>query len=103
MITHVAVKILLFDAWHNAKHITIPCHRHCDAFLILKEFGYKKDQDFKEIEQGFLNEHGEFLNRIDAWYEVKRCNQFTQEYKDELAQETYHPDTHRQLFSEDIW
>ena len=52
MITHAAVKILLFDAWHNAKHITIPCHRHCDAFQILKDFGYTKE-DYQEIAQGF--------------------------------------------------
>ena len=102
MITRAAVKIDYGN--HNTKQeIIIPCHRHCDAFQILHDFGFIKGVDFKEIEQGFLNEHGEFLGRIDAWHEAKRCNQFTQEYKDELAREIYHPATPRQLFSEDIW
>lgn len=100
MITRAAVKI--FDRRQN-KEIIIPCHRHCDAFQILHDFGYKPIIDFKETMQGFLNEHGEFLGRIDAWHEAKHCNQFTQKYKDELAQEIYHPATPRQLFSEDIW
>lgn len=100
MVCRAAVKI--YDKRQN-KEMIIPCHRHCDAFLILKEFGYRKGEDFKEIEQGFLNECGEFLGRIDAWHEAKRCNQFTQEYKNELAQEIYHPATPRQLFSEDVW
>jgi hypothetical protein len=100
MVCRAAVKV--YDKRQD-KEMIIPCHRHCDAFLILKEFGYRKGEDFKEIEQGFLNEHGEFLSRIDAWHEAKRCNQFTQEYKDELAREIYHPATPRQLFSEDVW
>lgn len=100
MVCRAAVKV--YDKRQD-KEMIIPCHRHCDAFLILKEFGYRKGEDFKEIEQGFLNERGEFLGRIDAWHEAKRCNQFTQEYKDELAREIYHPATPRQLFSEDVW
>jgi hypothetical protein len=100
MVCRAAVKV--YDKRQD-KEMIIPCHRHCDAFLILKEFGYRKGEDFKEVEQGFLNEHGEFLSRIDAWHEAKRCNQFTQEYKDELAREIYHPATPRQLFSEDVW
>ena len=34
---HAAVKI--YDK-RQEKEIVIPCHRHCDAFVILKEFGY---------------------------------------------------------------
>ena len=54
MITRAAVKI---DYWnHNTKQeIIIPCHRHCDAFQILHDFGFIKGVDFREKEQGFLN------------------------------------------------
>lgn len=100
MVCRAAVKI--YDKRQD-KEMIIPCHRHCDAFLILKEFGYKKGEDFKEIEQGFLDEHDRFMSRIAAWWEAKNCNQFTQAYKNELAQEYYHPATPRQLFSEDVW
>ena len=44
MITSAAVKI--FDFRQN-KEIIIPCHRHCDAFFILKEFGYKPHDEYK--------------------------------------------------------
>lgn len=100
MVCRAAVKVWDF---RQTKEIVIPCHRHCDAFHILKEFGYKKLVDYKEIAQGFLNEKDEFMTRIEAWHEAKRCNQFTQEYKDELLREMYQPETPRQLYSEDIW
>lgn len=99
MVCRAAVKI--YDLRQD-KEMIIPCHRHCDAFLILKEFGYKKNIDYREIEQGFLDEHDRFMNRIAAWWEANNCGQFTQAYKNELAQE-YYPTTPRQLFSEDIW
>lgn len=50
MIVKAAVKI--FDKKQN-KEIIIPCHRHSDAFLILKKFDYEPQQDYKIIAQGF--------------------------------------------------
>ena len=49
MVCRAAVKIVLFDA-NSIKEITIPCHRHCDAFHILHDFGFQKHVDFKEVE-----------------------------------------------------
>ena len=89
MITSAAIKI--FDFRQN-KEIIIPCHRHCDAFFILKEFGYKPRDEYKEIEQGFLNEKDEFLNRQEAWNEAYKHNQL----------KTNDP-TCKSLFSEDLW
>lgn len=37
----------------NGEQITIPCHRHGDAYLILKRLGFKP-QDFKTVKQGFI-------------------------------------------------
>ena len=89
MIVKAAVKI--FDKRQNKEWI-IPCHRHCDAFYILKEFGYMKVYDYEEIEQGFLDEKGEFLDRVAAWKEAYKCRQI----------KMIDPSCH-ELFSEDLW
>jgi len=87
MITSAAVKI--FDIKQNKEWI-IPCHRHCDAFHILKEFGYKKNIDYKELGQGFLDEHDKFYTRMEA-------REHANKYKQTLLIE------HGPLFSEDLW
>ena len=91
MITRAAVKI---DYWnHNTKQeVIIPCHRHCDAFEILHDFGFIKGVDFREIAQGFLDENGVFLTRIEAFKEAQRCSQISTE--NTLCKE---------LYSEDLW
>ena len=86
MIVKAAVKI--FDKKQNKEWI-IPCHRHCDAFYILKEFGYTK-QDYTELEQGFLDEHDNFYNRIAAYDEVMKSGQ--RQFRDGVM-----------LYSEDLW
>lgn len=88
MIVKAAVKI--FDIRQNKEWI-IPCMRHCDAFYILKEFGYKKNTDYKELEQGFLDEYDNFYNRIDAKKHAQKFNQ--------LKENT----SCAELFSEDLW
>ena len=89
MIVSAAVKIK--DLRQN-KEIIIPCHRHCDAFYILKQFSYKKDIDYKEIAQGFLDEEDNFYTRIEAWNEAYKCNQLM-----------VIDNTSKELFSEDLW
>lgn len=88
MIVKAAVKI--FDIRQNKEWI-IPCMRHCDAFYILKEFNYKKNIDYKELEQGFLDEHDNFYNRINA---KKHAQEFNQLKENTRCAE---------LFSEDLW
>jgi hypothetical protein len=89
MITRAAVKIK--DIRQN-KEIIIPVHRHCDAFYILKEFGYKLNKDYNILQQGFLNEHDEFMTRIQAYNEACNCNQ--------IVPKTNLP---TELFSEDLY
>lgn len=86
MIVKAAVKI--FDKKQN-KEWCIPCMRHCDAFYILKEFGYTK-QDYTELEQGFLDENDNFYNRMAAYDEVMKCGQ--RQTRDGVM-----------LYSEDLW
>lgn len=49
MIVCAAVKIL--DLRQN-KEIIIPCHRHCHAFRILKDFNMKKILILKKLSKG---------------------------------------------------
>lgn len=89
MVTKAAV--IIFDKRQN-KNVTIPVHRHCDAFYILKEFGYKLNKDYTILQQGFLNEYDEFMTRVQAYNEACNCNQ--------IVPETNLP---TELFSEDIY
>lgn len=89
MITRAAVKILNL---HTNEEIVIPCHRHCDAFCILKLFNMRRNIDYKELSQGFLDEHNNFYNRTEAWNEAYKCNQL-------LIVDTQN----KELFSEDLW
>ena len=86
MITSAAVKIK--DLRQN-KEIIIPCY--CDAFYILKQFSYKKDIDYKEIAQGFLDENDNFYDRVAA---KKHAQEFNQLKENTRCAE---------LFSEDLW
>lgn len=90
MIVKAAVKIL--DMRQN-KEIILPCMRHCDAFYILKEFGYKKNVDYKEIAQGFLDEEDNFYDRVAAYKHAWFHMQFPMEKE-------YQP---TELFSEDLY
>jgi len=88
MIVKAAVKI--FDVRQN-KEIVIPVMRHCDAFDILKQFSYKKNIDYKELAQGFLDEHDNFYDRIAA---KKHAQEFNQLKENTRCAE---------LYSEDLW
>lgn len=88
MIVKAAVKI--YDIRQDKEWI-IPCHRHGDAFYILYEFGYKKNIDYKELAQGFIDEEGNFYDRIAAKKHAQA--------HDQLKENT----RCAELFSEDLW
>lgn len=88
MITKAAVKI--YDIRQD-KEIVLPCMRHSDIFYILYEFGYKKNIDYKELAQGFLDEEGNFYDRIAAKKHAQA--------HDQLKENT----RCAELFSEDLW
>ena len=73
------------------KEKIIPCHRHCDAFYILHLFHMRPGTDYEQVEQGFLDEHDKFYNRLDAWKHAWEHKQIEGEYKP------------TELFSEDLW
>lgn len=88
MIVKAAVKVLNL---HTNEEMIIPCHRHCDAFYILKLFNMRQNVDYKQIAQGFLDEHDIFYNRVEAWKHAWEHKQIENE-----CQPT-------ELFSEDLW
>ena len=69
--------------------IIMPVHRHCDSSWILKLFGYKPGEGYELLEQGFLNENGDFLTRQEAAADAYKCGQI----KEPLSV----------LYSEDVW
>ena len=89
MIVKAAVKILNL---HTNEEMMIPCHRHCDAFYILKMFNMRRNVDYIELAQGFLDENDKFYNRVDAWHEAYKYRQL----------KMVDPSCH-ELYSEDVW
>ena len=88
MIVKAAVKVLNL---HTNEEMIIPCHRHCDAFYILKLFNMQQNVDYKQIAQGFLDENDKFYDRVEAWKHTWQNKQLDCEYKP------------TELFSEDLW
>ena len=94
MIISAAVKILLKK---ENREVVIPCHRHGDAYKILKDLGFQPS-DFKTIKQGFIayevdpddsfNGTETFLDRKEALTHAKRVHQIsTSISEDELYSE----------------
>ena len=78
---------------YGDREITIPCHRHADAFYIISQLLDFYEIDKTKTEQGFLTHDETFLNRYDAMDEAIRCNQVPLFLKDK----------HAELYSEDLW
>lgn len=85
----VRAAVKIYDK-RQQKEIVIPCHRHCDAFIILKEFGYKRFEDYEEIEQGFLDCFDNFYDRVSA-------------RQNAIASKQIQTSEYTELYSEDLW
>ena len=94
MIISAAVKILLKK---ENREVIIPCHRHGDAYKILKDLGFHPS-DFETVKQGFIayvvdptnriNWIETFLDRKEALAHAKRVHQIsTSISEDELYSE----------------
>ena len=94
MIISAAVKILLKN---ENREVIIPCHRHGDAYKILKDLGFHPS-DFETVKQGFIayivdpnnriNWIETFLDRKEALAHAKRIHQIsTSISEDELYSE----------------
>jgi len=77
-------------------HLTvIPCRRHGDGYLILKDLGYAPKKGYKVIEDGFITHTGEFLNRLDAYKHADECGQ--------LSESVRMVSNNKALISEDLY
>ena len=85
----VKAAVIVYDK-RQKKNIIIPCMRHCDAFFILKQFGYENTIDYEEISQGFLDEQDNYHTRFDACKHAIACGQIS-------------PRPVHDLYSEDLW
>ena len=97
MIISAAVKILLKK---ENREIIIPCHRHGDAYRILKDLGFHPS-DFETVKQGFIayvvdpddpfNGIETFLDRKEALAHAKRSHQISTSISED------------ELYSDDLW
>lgn len=97
MIISSAVKILLKK---ENREVVIPCHRHGDAYKILKDLGFQPS-DFTTVKQGFIaydvdpddsfNGTETFLDRKEALVHAKMNHQILTSMSDD------------ELYSEDLW
>lgn len=71
MITQAACRVII----PNVEDIQIiPLHRHGDIGKIFEAFGFKPGK-CKIIEQGFIDNHGNFYNRKSALKHAIECGQ----------------------------
>ena len=97
MIISAAVKILLKK---ENREVTIPCHRHGDAYKILKDLGFHPS-DFETVKHGFIaygagpNNRSAgietLLDRKEALAHAKRVHQITTSISED------------ELYSEDLY
>ena len=60
-------------------HTTIiPCRRHGDGYVILKDLGYAPKSAYEIIEDGFITHTGEFLDRMEAYKHADECGQLSE-------------------------
>ena len=89
MIVAAAVKVRVSQD-NKIYDFVFPCHRHSDIPYIL----CKLKAFYEVLEEGFLTDKGEFLNRYDASTHAYECSQLV-----ETIEEPYITC----LFSEDLW
>ena len=85
----ISAAVKIYDK-KQQKEIIIPCHRHCDAFHMLKEFGYVR-ADYDILGQDFLDRNYDFLSRVEAKIAARENNQLLED------------NAYAELFSEDLW
>ena len=72
MILASAIKFLITE---TNKEIVLCGARHGDIYAQLDVLGFKPNNGYEEIEQGFIDNHNNFLNRKDAFIHAKECGQ----------------------------
>lgn len=96
MILAAAIK---YKIEKTGKEVVLCGCRHGDIFLQLRALGFNPAEGYKEIDQGFIDHNGNFLNRQDAFIHAHKCGQMCEKVFDAKVQFTNTPS----LISEDLW
>lgn len=94
MIVAAAIK---FHIDKTDKDVVLCGVRHGDCFAQLRDLGFEPKKGYREIEQGFVDNKGNFLNRKEAWHTAAMCMQLS--LNDVITETRSDPE----LFSEDLW
>lgn len=94
MIVRAAVKLHTKDG----RDILLPLHRHCDVRIVMSQFGYYSESDYRRDMEGFLTDSDEFLDRCEALDHAIACGQIDPESPagEDIVRSGM-------LFSEDLW
>ncbi len=94
MIVAAAIK---FHIDKTGQDVVLCGVRHGDCFAQLKGLGFEPKKGYREIEQGFVDNKGNFLNRREAWHTAAMCMQLS--FNNVIDNVGGDPE----LFSEDLW
>lgn len=74
--------------------------RHGDIFKQIKALGFSAQEDYTELEQGFIDHNNNFLSRAEAFEHAKKCGQLCAKIIYERENCSI---SGKQLISEDLW
>ena len=95
MIICAAIKVQVEGLEHET---IIPCHRHSNAFHLIKDLNYGSKNKCRVIAEGFISSDGFFYDSKEAFKYVLHHNQLSKTVK---TQKLMRNDT--QLYSEDLY
>lgn len=84
----------------TGKEVVLCGARHGDIFAQLEALGFKAHKGYKEIEQGFIDHHNNFLTRREAFEHAKMCGQICANIIYERENESVFD---KNMISEDLW
>ena len=78
--------------------IIVPCIRHGDGILLIRQLGFAPKTSYKILEQGFVTHDYKFLNRYEAYCYAIDCGQLSQTVR-------WHKEDNgeTELYSEDLY
>lgn len=84
----------------TGKDVILCGARHGDIFVQLEQLGFEPREGYKEIEQGFIDHHNNFLSREEAYEHAKMCGQLCEKIIYERERKGMFGN---KMISEDLW
>lgn len=95
MILAAAIK---YQIEETGEEVILCGARHGNIFQQIKGLGFEPRKGYKEIEQGFIDHHNNFLTREEAYHHAKMCGQLC----DKIIYDREKVGSYT-LISEDLW